>query len=448
MAEHTTVSHENTAHDHVPVKYAGFWVRLAASAVDAMIFGVISYSIQTLLGHNPFAALEATTIEEVTKIQAELNGPQNLFISLFSAFLIILFWVHYEGATPGKKLMGLKVTKAGGDPLTYVTGIIRYFGYFLSSVVLGLGYIWISWDAKKQGWHDKIASTVVIYNPKEKGNPGLGIFLAILYIVGIIVLFSAMGYKGYTLATEEGKKENPEYRQKSAEQLNAANIKEDADRILSFAPSVCGLSVPVPKTTDTTEGVTRKWLYEEIPLDGSSFYALDTDVFAPEEVIAAVIGYKNETKRLGANEDGLVFINAPGINIICADNTRKLSLEEYKSLALTSKTYKVETQNMTYWGEVAVYPVTVSGTGASGTPFKDIAYLGVSKDNSKLLYMRIWGIGDTDPQATQFDKDIDLIVRDMQYRDSNGTGKSDQDPQIKENVQGASTKFFDTGKIK
>jgi len=40
--------------------------------------------------------------------------------------------------------------------------IVRYVGYFISSLFLCLGFLWIAFDARKQGWHDKIAGTVVI----------------------------------------------------------------------------------------------------------------------------------------------------------------------------------------------------------------------------------------------------------------------------------------------
>jgi uncharacterized RDD family membrane protein YckC len=38
----------------------------------------------------------------------------------------------------------------------------RYFAYYLSTILLGLGFLWIIWDPKKQGWHDKLAGTVVV----------------------------------------------------------------------------------------------------------------------------------------------------------------------------------------------------------------------------------------------------------------------------------------------
>lgn len=68
-----------------------------------------------------------------------------------------------KGATPGKMLLGLKVLDAKtGNLLTIGQALLRYAGYILSSLIFCLGYIWVGFDKKKQGWHDKMAKTVVV----------------------------------------------------------------------------------------------------------------------------------------------------------------------------------------------------------------------------------------------------------------------------------------------
>ena len=58
--------------------------------------------------------------------------------------------------------------KTGGKPsLGQLVG--RYFSYFLSALPLGLGIFWVGWDAKKQGWHDKLAGTLVV-RPADPGT--------------------------------------------------------------------------------------------------------------------------------------------------------------------------------------------------------------------------------------------------------------------------------------
>jgi uncharacterized RDD family membrane protein YckC len=79
------------------------------------------------------------------------------------AFAVILFWRRY-GATPGKLAVFAKIVDArtGGAASTgRLVG--RYFAYLISALPLFLGFAWIAIDRRKQGWHDKIAGTLVIY---------------------------------------------------------------------------------------------------------------------------------------------------------------------------------------------------------------------------------------------------------------------------------------------
>jgi uncharacterized RDD family membrane protein YckC len=54
------------------------------------------------------------------------------------------------------------VDAESGGPLTTGQSIGRYLGYYVSLLGLGLGFVWVAFDARKQGWHDKLAGTVVI----------------------------------------------------------------------------------------------------------------------------------------------------------------------------------------------------------------------------------------------------------------------------------------------
>ena len=76
----------------------------------------------------------------------------------------VTFWVKLF-ATPGKLLMGCQIVDAGsGEPVSVRQGVFRYLGYYVSVLPLGLGFFWIAWDRRKQGFHDKIANTVVLHN--------------------------------------------------------------------------------------------------------------------------------------------------------------------------------------------------------------------------------------------------------------------------------------------
>jgi uncharacterized RDD family membrane protein YckC len=87
----------------------------------------------------------------------------NLLISYVApAIAVIAFWVARQ-ATPGKMVFGARIVDARtGNSLTVRQSIGRYLGYFVSTIPFGLGLIWVAFDPRKQGWHDKLAGTVVV----------------------------------------------------------------------------------------------------------------------------------------------------------------------------------------------------------------------------------------------------------------------------------------------
>ena len=87
------------------------------------------------------------------------------------ALAIVLFWI-YRQATPGKMAIGARIVDAytGGQPSTKQL-VIRYLGYYVSSIPLFLGLIWVAFDPRKQGWHDKLAGTVVVRSKYRRPEP-------------------------------------------------------------------------------------------------------------------------------------------------------------------------------------------------------------------------------------------------------------------------------------
>ena len=79
------------------------------------------------------------------------------------AAAVVGLW-RYCGATPGKSALALKIVDArDGGPPRSLQLIVRFFAYFVSALPLYLGFLWIAVDRRKQGWHDKIARTVVVH---------------------------------------------------------------------------------------------------------------------------------------------------------------------------------------------------------------------------------------------------------------------------------------------
>jgi uncharacterized RDD family membrane protein YckC len=94
-------------------------------------------------------------------------GSGNSTLGAIVSFVIGLaynwyFWTRHNGQTLGKQLMKLRVVKEDGSDITDVDALIRFVGYYLNSIIFGLGWIWALFDDKGQGWHDKIARTMVV----------------------------------------------------------------------------------------------------------------------------------------------------------------------------------------------------------------------------------------------------------------------------------------------
>ena len=72
------------------------------------------------------------------------------------------FWSRRNGQTPGKSVMNIRIVKADGSPISDTDAILRYIGYFINSVLFGIGWIWAFFDTNQQGIHDKIVNTYVV----------------------------------------------------------------------------------------------------------------------------------------------------------------------------------------------------------------------------------------------------------------------------------------------
>jgi uncharacterized RDD family membrane protein YckC len=423
------------------VKYAGFRLRFIAYWVDWLIIFPLGLMIQQMVGSSPFALFQAKTMDDLLKLQSSGNSLLGMAIStLFSLAFFLIFWVNYDGATPGKKLLGIKIIKDNGEKINYPSAFIRYIGYLISGATLmffGIGYLWIIWDKKKQALHDKIAGTLVV-KTDQKPRTILAIFLALLAMFIFFGYFLASFAVGFSI----GMKSAPTNQKAVTESMLQENLKknqeQDASKILSFAPSSCGLTVPIPKSTDTYKGKERKWLFEEVPLDTASFYVLDKDVFPVKEVLGSFLGYKDASSRLGGKSFSVAF---PGLNIYCVNNTNSYTLDEYVSLSLANKNHTVITKKVTYWGNVELMGISLQGKDASGKEFIDSAYLGVTQGaDSKLLYIRMWGVADDDPNKTVINEDLDVIVRNLKYRNASETnvkGVGDINVDTNSQVKGA-----------
>lgn len=133
-------------------EYVGCVPRLRAAAIDAALILLIILPVLLIsYGWSYFTADDF------------IKGPLDFFVTwIFPLVVTVLFWAR-KAATPGKMAISAKIVDADTrrDP-DAMQCLIRYCGYFISAAPLLLGFVWIAFDERRQGWHDKLANTVVI----------------------------------------------------------------------------------------------------------------------------------------------------------------------------------------------------------------------------------------------------------------------------------------------
>jgi len=135
------------------VIYAGFWLRFCAIIIDSILFILLLIPLPLIYGFGQYLNSGPLSYLGVWHILLELILPITL---------TILLWLRFS-ATPGKMFLKLKIvdTKTSG-PISFRQALIRYIGYLPSFYCVLLGILWVAFDKRKQGWHDKLASTAVI----------------------------------------------------------------------------------------------------------------------------------------------------------------------------------------------------------------------------------------------------------------------------------------------
>lgn len=153
--------------------YAGFWIRVWASVIDSVLLLFLLFPLLSLLpgaGRGTAAApslLTASGRLDFDALTPTLPGPLHIVLYwILPAAIVVLFWLT-RAATPGKMAIRARVVDAAtGDRLRPGQSVLRYLGYYLATLPLGLGLIWVGLDSRKQGWHDKIANSVVVRRPR------------------------------------------------------------------------------------------------------------------------------------------------------------------------------------------------------------------------------------------------------------------------------------------
>lgn len=133
-------------------RYAGFWIRLGATLIDSIVL-IMLLAVPLTLIYGSGYWVSPEPVKGVWDVLLQYVAP---------TLLTLWFWRRFMG-TPGKMILKLRIVDADtGKPMTTPQAVGRYFAYFASMLPLMLGFVWIGIDRRKQGFHDKLAGTVVI----------------------------------------------------------------------------------------------------------------------------------------------------------------------------------------------------------------------------------------------------------------------------------------------
>ena len=133
------------------IAYGGFWIRLVAYIIDAILLSLAMGAVGAVAGINFFNP-------DIENYSASAN-----------IVYVVVAWLYFallesseRGATVGKMAMGLRVVSDQGQRLSFLNATGRYFAKIISAIILCIGFIMIAFTDRKRGLHDMIASTLVI----------------------------------------------------------------------------------------------------------------------------------------------------------------------------------------------------------------------------------------------------------------------------------------------
>ncbi len=160
-------------------QYAGFVSRaigfvldqLIIVAVIAVLNGVIALSLNLFLGVD---VSNCPAIDSGIRFSGALVCHVANWLRIFLTIAVTpvyfaLFWT-LGGQSLGQYAMGLRVVRLNGKRMTLWSSLVRWVGYMVSFLALGIGFLWVLWDDRRQGFPDKFAKTVVVYSWEAKQN--------------------------------------------------------------------------------------------------------------------------------------------------------------------------------------------------------------------------------------------------------------------------------------
>ncbi|MFA5985858.1 MAG: RDD family protein [Parcubacteria group bacterium] len=229
------------------VKYAGFWIRFVAVIVDSIIVSIAGGIIGFILGFI-LAAVAGTGSDSL------FGGMLSSLIGLLITWTYFIFMTHNFQATLGKKLLGLEVRASdASSKATLGSIILRETIGKLLSMIFYIGYIMAGFTAKKQGLHDMIAKTVVVYkDPQKKSSTAIIVTIILLVVfmtIAIVGIIASVMFVSLNSARDKASGSNYE----SINEMPGNGYESTTDPVGDV-----GTYADAILTQDTMQGVVAK----------------------------------------------------------------------------------------------------------------------------------------------------------------------------------------------
>lgn len=160
------------------LEYAGFWIRLAAGVIDLTILIASLYVLYCVISQSFFWILPdiARVVHSFQDISdgAPISAGIIWWIATVSLVFLIGSTVYFvacwaaTGQSVGKIGVGIKIIRTDSSALDLKCAFIRFLACLLCVATLGIGFILVAFDNKKQGLQDRLADTYVVKLPVKQ----------------------------------------------------------------------------------------------------------------------------------------------------------------------------------------------------------------------------------------------------------------------------------------
>lgn len=160
-------------------QYAGLISRGVALLLDIVIANILVIGFVWLFDHTadlmgipvPDCSLRPGLFFGLAPI---ICNAANIARTVVSALLLPAYFVFFwalAGQTLADGLLGVRVVRLDGSRMNLPTALVRLVGYGICILSFGIGFLWALVDDRRQGWHDKLARTCVVYSWRARRNP-------------------------------------------------------------------------------------------------------------------------------------------------------------------------------------------------------------------------------------------------------------------------------------